>query len=438
MISSAQSMAQEKIEVNGPIMTPAGLLSVRPGTESECRLLVYGGLKFNVMECMVMDLDGRVLFGDWSVMIDAAFPCLDDPRIVFATQWSGGMSCCATSHIVDFTCAEPILVRDAPAVNLEDEEGKIYSFPGGVTYQNYGEGKGPLGERLWETYLYFYGSGEVEVLRSVPKYSSGPMHSKKYPHEVLNDPAVRGPFLQIMSHEDFKELNRHIEVQSPLERLSDTIFVGRGCIAHRCCNTGGEFVIDVAKNTAWAMYYDETTKIFFGSPPPEDAVIRPLIEGWMSRHNVSLDRFVSNPGYRSTQTPEAGASVSTSEVPLIEANGNLVVEITVNGLYPLLFIVDSGASDVTVPEEIVADMIRIGALTKDDFTGTNIYCLADGSTVLSEIFRIKSLKIGDRVIENVAGSVIGREGVPLLGRSLLNKFQRWSINNSKKTLELEW
>jgi hypothetical protein len=62
-----------------------------------------------------------------------------------------------------------------------------------VTYQNYGEGEGPLGEPLWEVYRYLYGSGKVQVLRSLPKYSYAPMHIKKYPGEVLNDPVRREP-----------------------------------------------------------------------------------------------------------------------------------------------------------------------------------------------------------------------------------------------------
>jgi hypothetical protein len=48
--------------------------------------------------------------------------------------------------------------------------------------------------------------------------------------------------------------------------------------------------------------------------------------------------------------------------------------------------------------------MRAGTLTKADFFGTQIYVLADGSKVPSRTFRIKSLKIGDKIIENVNGS----------------------------------
>jgi hypothetical protein len=58
--------------------------------------------------------------------------------------------------------------------------------------------------------------------------------------------------------------------------------------------------------------------------------------------------------------------------------------------------------------------MRTGTLTGADFTGTNTYILADGSEVPSQTFRIRSLKVGDRVLENVAG-VASVNGDLLLG-----------------------
>ena len=61
----------------------------------------------------------------------------------------------------------------------------------------------------------------------------------------------------------------------------------------------------------------------------------------------------------------------------------------------------------------------------------------NGSTVPSRTFRIRTLTVGNRVIDNVTGTVTGVDGMLLLGQSFLGQFQRWSINNSRQALELE-
>ena len=61
--------------------------------------------------------------------------------------------------------------------------------------------------------------------------------------------------------------------------------------------------------------------------------------------------------------------------------------------------------------------LRTGTLKDSDFLGTQTYVLADGSSVPSQTFRIRMLKVGDRVIENVIGSVADVRGSLPLGQS---------------------
>ena len=62
--------------------------------------------------------------------------------------------------------------------------------------------------------------------------------------------------------------------------------------------------------------------------------------------------------------------------------------------------------------------------------------LADGSTVPSQTFRIKSLKVGNKVLENVVGSIASVKGSLLLGQSFLSRFKSWSVDNTKHALLL--
>jgi hypothetical protein len=136
--------------------------------------------------------------------------------------------------------------------------------------------------------------------------------------------------------------------------------------------------------------------------------------------------------------PSGEPPLSTrTEVSLVKEEGTLKVPVLINGVIPLNFTVDGGASDVSIPADVVLVMVRTGTLTDSDFLGTQTYRLADGSTVPSRTFRIRTLKVGDRVIENVTGSMAGVTGSLLLGQSFLSRFHRWSINNVTGVLELE-
>jgi len=74
---------------------------------------------------------------------------------------------------------------------------------------------------------------------------------------------------------------------------------------------------------------------------------------------------------------------------------------------------------------------------KPDFLGTKTYALADGTTVPSSTFRIRSLKVGDQTVENVTGSIASVKGELLLGQSFLKHFKSWSIDNSTHELLLQ-
>jgi hypothetical protein len=53
------------------------------------------------------------------------------------------------------------------------------------------------------------------------------------------------------------------------------------------------------------------------------------------------------------------------------------------------------------------------------------------------MFRIRSLKVGDQVLENVLGSEAPASAILLLGQSFLSRFRSWSIDNQRKVLVLE-
>ena len=134
--------------------------------------------------------------------------------------------------------------------------------------------------------------------------------------------------------------------------------------------------------------------------------------------------------------PQAQGNTGTS-VRLIRDAGTFKVPVRINGVLELQFTVDSGASDVTIPADVVRTLERTGTIRESDFVGVQTYRLADGSTIRSRTFRIRQLQVGSRTVENVLGSVAGIEGSLLLGQSFLSRFQRVSFDYTQGVLVLE-
>jgi predicted aspartyl protease len=84
----------------------------------------------------------------------------------------------------------------------------------------------------------------------------------------------------------------------------------------------------------------------------------------------------------------------------------------------------------------VLTLVRTETITDADFLGKQTYQMADGSTVPSQRFVIRSLKVGDKTLENVTGSIAPVAGTLLLGQSFLSRFKTWSIDNQRRALIL--
>jgi predicted aspartyl protease len=163
--------------------------------------------------------------------------------------------------------------------------------------------------------------------------------------------------------------------------------------------------------------------------------------GWMQAAAPTLAyidaRLTQMPGGASppSLSPPTGASGETV-VQLVSEGGTFRVPVAINGQLTLKFTVDSGAADVSIPADVVMTLVRTGTISDADFLGKQTYTLADGSTIPSQRFVIRSLKVGDKTLENVIGSIAPLTGGLLLGQSFLSRFQSWSMDNQRQALVL--
>jgi predicted aspartyl protease len=196
---------------------------------------------------------------------------------------------------------------------------------------------------------------------------------------------------------------------------------------------------------------DRIAKVVFQKSPEGQAMLDKAFEAW--KVEAAPSPAARPPSTEASPSPGAPPSSSslpakrapperpvldsgTTVVPMVSEGGAFVVPVKINDQITLNFVVDSGASDVTVPADVVSTLKRTGTITDADFLGKQTYRLGDGSTVPSQRFVIRSLKVGDRTLENVVGSITPSASDPLLGQSFLTRFKSWSIDNQRQALIL--
>jgi clan AA aspartic protease (TIGR02281 family) len=126
------------------------------------------------------------------------------------------------------------------------------------------------------------------------------------------------------------------------------------------------------------------------------------------------------------------------DVVMKRKDGNLWVPAQINKVVTIDFVIDSGASDITLPRDVYSTLIRSGTLTKANYIGTTQFGIGDGSEVKGGVkFKLASLQVGNQVLTDVVASVMPSDAAtPLLGLSFLSRFQSWSIDNNSGTLKL--
>lgn len=153
--------------------------------------------------------------------------------------------------------------------------------------------------------------------------------------------------------------------------------------------------------------------------------------------SILAQGIYTNDKLKSAETALPHASANSHRVQLVKEGGIYTVPVLINGVLMLHFIVDSGAADVTIPADVAMTLIRTGTIKEGDFIGSQKYQLADGSIIDSAQFTLRSLKVGDQIIENVRCSIGDTKGSLLLGQSFLEKFKSWSMDNASHELVLE-
>lgn len=123
-------------------------------------------------------------------------------------------------------------------------------------------------------------------------------------------------------------------------------------------------------------------------------------------------------------------------VSLTKIDGVYHLPVTIGNLTKS-FVLDSGASDVLISQEIEKNLINNKKITKNNYLSPSLYKIADGSIIECRRLLLPEIKIGNYIVKNVIASISSNGNTLLLGKSFLDKFQSWTIDNNKQILKLE-
>jgi aspartyl protease family protein len=83
-------------------------------------------------------------------------------------------------------------------------------------------------------------------------------------------------------------------------------------------------------------------------------------------------------------------------------------------------------------------LYKQGKLVENDILGSQQYQIADGSIAEGTIINLRTVKIGNRTLNNVKASVVHNSNAPLLlGQSALAQFGKVSIDYNKNEITFE-
>jgi len=145
------------------------------------------------------------------------------------------------------------------------------------------------------------------------------------------------------------------------------------------------------------------------------------------------DPFASN-NFKSREVINESNGLS-GKIQLKSKNGVYNINASIGNITKE-FILDTGASDVLISKEYEKQLIEKNVLLKENYIFDGLYRIADGSIIKCRRLIIPKMKIGKYTLLNVKASVVNSGNTMLLGKSVLDKFKNWKIDNETKTLEL--
>ena len=122
-------------------------------------------------------------------------------------------------------------------------------------------------------------------------------------------------------------------------------------------------------------------------------------------------------------------------IDIIAINGMTYIKAKIGDLLKV-WLFDTGSTDLLINTEIEDELKKMGILNSSNYLGVGQYEMADGVVDTCKKYIINNIRVGNFSVNNVVIAVTEKGKKIIIGRSLLNKFEYWKIDNNKQTLIL--
>lgn len=272
------------------VKTKAGELVVgkmfQKETEASCAQPPYAS-NFQGSDCRVIRLNGQPFMAAPHIGIEKVYPSIGHPQVVMVWSHIGGNMNPTIYHLVDVTGKTPRIFFTGEGLS-----GKFTPTENGILFQAV-SGKTPLGDSYLNRFSYAFGSGKAVKTGQSVNYSITPNGSKERPEDILSDPRLRKPLLDVIGENHFSQYRQKMAVSGGVTLYSGRYFFASGCKPHDCCGNGTAFVLDVVSKEAWALEEaspsckpEDAVVRIYGQGVPDDAFVKERLGGWLKERGV--------------------------------------------------------------------------------------------------------------------------------------------------------
>ena len=128
---------------------------------------------------------------------------------------------------------------------------------------------------------------------------------------------------------------------------------------------------------------------------------------------------------------------SVNSIIMTKKNGVYYIPAKVNGV-PMQFVLDTGASVVSISITEALLLYKNGKLSKSDILGKQYFTDANGTISVGTKIILRNIKIGNKNIQNIEANIVHNTNAPLLiGQSVLERLGKITIDTNNKTLSFE-
>jgi len=147
-------------------------------------------------------------------------------------------------------------------------------------------------------------------------------------------------------------------------------------------------------------------------------------------------RVSTTTAWKATDSLDVTSNKRIDSIDVITVSAMTKLKVKIGPLVNV-WMLDCGATDMLVSDTMINKLLQLKLVSGNDFLGRQTYTLANGKEILCDVYRINNVQVGKFTVNNLVIGASKETDTFLLGKTFLNKFRRWSIDNQRNQLILE-